>query len=105
MRIDRLSDLAETFSNRGRINRWHAVSIVGGTSACAESRALKDQRYLSTTAPRLPLASCDSACCDCTYRHHEDRRRGPRRASESGGAPKKAAEVERRSPASRREVD
>jgi hypothetical protein len=55
---------------------------VSGGSACAAARACKDKRYLSTEAPRLPLAACDAASCKCKYRHFEDRRAGDRRADD-----------------------
>ncbi len=61
-------------------NRWHAVAVVPGDSACAAAHACENKRFLSVDAPRLPLAECDAAVCDCTYRHFADRRQGPRRA-------------------------
>jgi hypothetical protein len=49
-------------------------------------RKLVGQRFLSREAPRLPLRDCDRPDCSCRYEHHEDRRRGPRRAREMGVA-------------------
>lgn len=43
---------------------------------------MEGRRFLSRQAPTLPLKACDQARCKCRYAHHEDRRRGPRRAHE-----------------------
>jgi len=67
-------------------NQYHAVSVVAGPQACAVARALADKRFISREAPPLPLAGCTQEHCDCRYAHHEDRRKGPRRASEMGVA-------------------
>jgi hypothetical protein len=47
---------------------------------------MEGQRFLSREAPQLPLKDCASASCTCRYQHHEDRRRGPRRARDMGVA-------------------
>jgi len=71
--------------------RWHAVMVVAPSSACAAANACKGKRYLSSEAPRLPLANCDAAACGCKYRHYEDRRAGPRRAEATGPDAKRPA--------------
>lgn len=63
---------------------WHAVSIVPGSQSCAGAAGLARKRFLSREAPSLPLKACDQAQCTCHYEHHDDRRKGPRRASELG---------------------
>jgi hypothetical protein len=63
-------------------NRFHAVSIIGSGTACAVSEACRGKRFLSTEAPRLPLAECDAKRCECRYRHYADRRGAPRRREE-----------------------
>jgi hypothetical protein len=63
-------------------NPWHAVSVVPSDGACTKARSLSRQRFLSNEAPPLPLQSCDARTCRCHYRHHEDRRRLLRRASD-----------------------
>jgi hypothetical protein len=63
---------------------YHAVSIISGPHACEASRRFKGFRFLSQQAPRLPLPTCTSAQCDCRFRHHNDRRAGPRRRSDQG---------------------
>lgn len=86
--------------------RYHAVSIVAGASACAAARQLKGIRVLSADAPRLPLATCEfSGTCKCTYRHHDDRRAGPRRAREAGELGTPWAMTDRRRSVGRRETD
>ena len=64
----------------------HAVSIAPGHRCCAGARELRGQRFLSREAPMLPLASCDRADCTCRYEHHQDRRKGARRARDMGVA-------------------
>ena len=55
---------------------YHAVSIRLGRTACRAAAELEGQRFLSASAPRLPLADCDAAECDCRFVHHADRRSG-----------------------------
>lgn len=64
--------------------RFHAVSIIPGDSACAAAHRFTGKRFLSAHAPRLPLPMCDAPHCSCHYKHHKDRRAGPRRRSEVG---------------------
>ena len=64
--------------------KFHAVSIILGDDACAAAHRFTGQRFLAHHAPRLPLPTCDSPRCTCRYRHHKDRRAGPRRRSEVG---------------------
>jgi hypothetical protein len=81
-----LGDQAETGSVPAKraVNPYHAVSIAPGAQACAAARGLQKKRFLSREAPVLPLKTCDEARCECRYTHHDDRRKGPRRASEMG---------------------
>jgi hypothetical protein len=65
-------------------NPYHAVSIQPGPAACGPARRLRDRRFLSAEAPALPLEGCDEGRCTCRYRHHDDRRQDPRRASDRG---------------------
>jgi hypothetical protein len=65
-------------------SRFHAVTIVPGRNACAEARALVDQRFLSRDAPTLPLKNCGTPQCECRYEHYDDRRKGNRRAHDLG---------------------
>jgi hypothetical protein len=87
--------------------RWHAVEIRGGTNSCAAVRALSGKRYLPGEAPALPLPDCDcGARCECRYRHHEDRRRGPRRTADGAlVTPPPESLVDRRHAEGRREQD
>jgi hypothetical protein len=63
---------------------YHAVSILPGKGACPAAFRLSRIRFLSSHAPRLPLPSCDSDHCACRFKHHNDRRAGPRRRSDQG---------------------
>lgn len=53
---------------------FHAVSIRPGTFACKAARNLEGQRFLSGSAPRIPLPDCDASDCSCRFAHHADRR-------------------------------
>ena len=86
-------------------NRWHAVIVVGPANACAAAQACKGKRFLSSEAPRLPLKGCDSARCECRYRHYNDRRGEPRRGDERTGGARPRVSAERRSTRARRATD
>lgn len=60
---------------------YHAVSIRFGELACAAAREMSGRRFLSSAAPRLPLADCDATECSCKFVHHNDRRAGKDRRS------------------------
>jgi len=80
--------------------KWHAVTVVVRESSCAAAALCQKLRFLSHQAPRLPLPKCAHPdACPCTYRHHQDRRAGPRRAAEfgGGGAPTKPSANRRHS--------
>jgi hypothetical protein len=69
-----------------RANTWHAVSVVAEKSACEAVRALRNARFLSPEAPRLPLDHCSTPdSCRCAYKHHPDRRLQARRREELTG--------------------
>lgn len=86
--------------------RYHAVSVVSGPTACAAVKQLKNVRVLSAEAPRLPLANCDCpAACQCTYRHYDDRRAGPRRALDRGRLAGPWSATDRRRSTGRRDSD
>jgi hypothetical protein len=65
-------------------NPYHAVSVIPGQGSCAAAHRFTGQRFLSRQAPKLPLPTCDAARCTCRFKHHQDRRAGPRRGSEIG---------------------
>jgi hypothetical protein len=86
--------------------RYHCVSIVACAKGCAAAKSLKGVRILSADAPRLPLANCETpAACQCTYRHYDDRRAGPRRAHDRGELPDPWSTTDRRHRGGRRETD
>lgn len=64
---------------------FKAVAIVCDDAiACPAARALDGKRFLGAEAPKLPLPDCTTDVCTCTFHHHPDRRKGPRRAEETG---------------------
>jgi hypothetical protein len=90
-----------------RSTPWHAVSIIAKNESCIAARALKNAKFLSAQAPRLPLADCTmGGACPCGYKHHSDRRGSPRRKDEITGLKQGGRlEQERRITRSRRETD
>lgn len=82
----RAKDTATAGPERAAHARRHtAVEIVPREDACCEAaRSLAGTRFLSGEAPRFPLPGCDRPQCDCTYRHHPDRRMDIRRATDLG---------------------
>jgi hypothetical protein len=86
-------------------SQFHAVSIKPGPNACAAAHRFTGQRFLSAHAPRLPLPTCDAAQCTCRYRHHKDRRAGPRRRGEVGMMVAQYSGSERRHKRGRRADD
>lgn len=87
--------------------RWNAVSVVSSSQSCEAARALRERRFLSKEAPRLPLPDCTQAeLCRCTYRKYADRRAGPRRDEEQLGTRRaRDAGTERRAGRGRRRTD
>lgn len=53
---------------------YRSAEIVCGRNACENARALSGIRFLARDVPRLPLESCTSSNCLCTYTRHNDRR-------------------------------
>ena len=86
-------------------NPWHAVSIVPNPHACGKARGLSRVRFLSKDAPALPLEGCEARLCDCHYRHYQDRRREPRRASDVMANTRHWTGTERRFSTGRRNTD
>jgi len=63
---------------------YHAVSIKFPSNACNAAREMAGRRFLSTAAPKLPLAGCEVLDCSCRFVHHKDRRAGKDRRSPFG---------------------
>lgn len=83
---------------------WRAVRIVPGAGACIAVDKVRETRYLTRDAPRLPLRECDRQDkCQCKYQHLPDRRGQLRRTIDSGfGIPTPVTSNKRR-PGERRE--
>jgi hypothetical protein len=93
-------------ASKTRDTRWHAVSVHSSSHSCEAARALRERRFLSKDAPRLPLPDCPQAeLCRCTYRKYADRRAGPRREEEELGARRSRDGTERRAGRGRRRTD
>ncbi len=88
-------------------SKWHAISIVLQKTSCAASTLCRNERFLSTKAPGLPLRDCDRAAdCQCKFKHHEDRRGVVRRTDDvHRGIRSDFVERNRRSPRARRTMD
>jgi len=69
--------------------------------------ALRGKHFLARgEAPARPLAGCTTpATCKCVYKHHPDRRAGPRRANERAGIASAAPKEESRKKRGRRQSD
>jgi hypothetical protein len=87
--------------------KWHAVTVVLNGSSCAAAALCRNTRFLSKDAPRLPLPACSHPDqCRCVFRHHDDRRAGPRRSADvGGGLPEENRPVNRRKARGRRAND
>jgi hypothetical protein len=82
---------------------WHAVTIQPKGACCEAALAIRNTRFLSAEAPRLPLAQCTTPqSCGCAYKHHDDRRGQPRRKNEGVGLRRNKVEQERRGQGDRR---
>jgi hypothetical protein len=77
---------AKPATSKKAMQAFHAVSVLPCPGACGAAREIEGKRFLSRQAPILPLKGCDKAACRCRYEHHEDRRKGPRRARDFGVA-------------------
>lgn len=55
--------------------RFHAVSIKFAEDACCAAKQRAGERFLASSSPDLPLPDCDAKRCECSFAHHDDRRR------------------------------
>ncbi|MGH8176593.1 MAG: hypothetical protein ACREV5_10065 [Steroidobacter sp.] len=85
--------------------KYHSVSILPGVNACGAAHRFVGHRFLARQAPPLPLPTCDAFQCECRFRHHKDRRAGPRRRSDIGLMPGVYNGSERRGAGGRRRED
>jgi hypothetical protein len=63
---------------------YHSVSIKYSSNACGAAKEMEGRRFLSSAAPKLPLAGCQVLDCSCRFVHHKDRRVGKDRRSPFG---------------------
>jgi len=57
-----------------RPRHYYGVVFRPGPTACRFANALREQRFLSEEAPRLPISGCDSSRCECLLIPTDDRR-------------------------------
>ena len=76
---------------------FQGIEIVAARDACDAVRHLEGKRFLSRSAPRLPLNDCTMSRCDCTFKKIGDRRADIRRWSDYGVETALFAGDERRS--------
>lgn len=84
IRIRRKSAVEEAAPRRAASavnSAYHAVSIKLSPGACQAAKDMAGRRFLSTAAPKLPLADCNVLDCNCRFVHHKDRRSGKDRRS------------------------
>jgi hypothetical protein len=86
-------------------NPYHAVGVVPCLCACEAVRELTKRRYLAREAPPLPAKGCTERECTCRYKHFDDRRGAPRRASDKIAPPGVWTGAERRHSPGRRVSD
>jgi hypothetical protein len=86
--------------------KYRAVEIRCSESACEAAKAECGKRHLSGDVSLLPLKECDRRDrCDCTYRHHQDRRDRLDRRGEGQPVMREAVKAERRGKKVRRAED
>ena len=55
------------FRNAHRMGLLRCVRIAPGPNACEAARSQRGIEYLGNAIPRLPLAQCLRADCECDY--------------------------------------
>ena len=55
------------FRNAHRLNLLRCIRIAPGDGACDAARSQVGVEYLGGVVPRLPLAQCTRARCECDY--------------------------------------
>ena len=81
IRQNKAAVIAESMPAAKDSGTFHAVAIKYSENACDAAKAMSGRRFLSTAAPRLPLADCDFPECQCKFAHYDDRRKGRDRRS------------------------
>jgi len=94
-------------ANEAPVAAFHAVEIRCTEGACQAAKDAGGKRYLATEVPLMPLEQCDRRDqCECSYRHFQDRRHGPRRTADDAVSSRAHTDcVERRRSESRRAKD
>jgi hypothetical protein len=79
-----LSGKTNKTTNGGKSNsRYRCVEVqTHRDDCCKAAHDLAGKRFLHGEVPALPLDECDAGECGCDYKLLDDRRSGPRRASD-----------------------
>jgi hypothetical protein len=76
----RFSAPAARTAKPANVHPYHAVSVKPGLMCCQQARKLRNKRFLSRSAPSIPLPGCTLGKeCACGFQKHNDRRQGDRR--------------------------
>jgi len=109
IRQNKASEKSENQKKTPVSGAFHAVAIKYTEDSCDAAKQLTGRRFLSSAAPRLPLAECDRLECRCSFAHYKDRRAGNDRRSPFARASSTGAtgihEQERRARTDRRGED
>ncbi len=74
---------AESITAQPAKPAYRSVEIVTDAETCCQAaKDMAGQRFLSASAPFLPLKTCDAADCRCSYKRYKDRRTDYRRSSD-----------------------
>lgn len=63
---------------------FRCVVIQPSINACQSAKQLESKPILMHEATTLPLKTCDTGSCHCSYYRYDDRRIAPRRRDLSG---------------------
>ncbi len=81
IRRNKAAQVAESRPAAKSTGAYNAVAIMYSESSCNAAKAMTGRRFLSSAAPRLPLAECNNLECRCKFVSYDDRRTGRDRRS------------------------
>lgn len=74
---------AESVTAQPEKSAYRSVEVFADTETCCQAaKDIAGQRFLSASAPFLPLKNCGAANCRCSYKRYKDRRTDSRRSSD-----------------------
>ena len=82
-RFTKKNKKAESATAQTKKSAYHGVEVIADTKTCCQAaKDIAGERFLSASAPFLPLKDCDAADCRCSYKRYRDRRGDYRRSSD-----------------------